>query len=118
MYKKHEIGKKGEKIAEKYLKEHGYKILEKNFLCLRGEIDIIALDKKEIVIIEVKTRTNNKYGAPAEAVDFRKQKHIYNAAEYYLYCTKRENECVRFDVIEIFMKESGIQVNHIKKVIL
>ena len=60
MYVNKETGKLGEDIAVHYLKQNGYVILDRNFECRQGEIDIIALDKKEIVFIEVKTRTSNK----------------------------------------------------------
>ena len=88
MYERHITGKIGEDIAIKYLQSKGYKIIERNFQCKQGEIDIVALDKQEIVIIEVKTRKCLEYGKPAEAVDENKRKHIYNAAEYYLYVKK------------------------------
>ena len=58
MYLRHEIGKLGEDLAIKYLKEKGYEIIERNFRCKQGEIDIIAKAKEEYVFIEVKTRTN------------------------------------------------------------
>ena len=118
MYQRHTIGKEGEEIAENYLKSLGYKILERNFLCKQGEIDIVALDKNEIVITEVKTRTGTKYGTPAEAVNLKKQKHLYNTARYYLYKRKLEDEFVRFDVIEVFINNSKATINHIKKAIL
>ena len=64
------LGKLGEKIAEKYLIKNKYTIIEKNFYSKQGEIDIIAEEKdtREIVFIEVKTRTNSKYGRPKDAV--------------------------------------------------
>ena len=79
------IGAKGEEKACKYLKMKGYQIMEKNYRCKLGEIDIIAKDKnKEIVFIEVKTRSNLKYGNPAEAVNSGKQIHIKKVASYFL----------------------------------
>ena len=74
MYVNKETGKLGEDIAVHYLKQNGYVILDRNFECRQGEIDIITLDEKEIVFVEVKTRTSNKYGAPSEAVNKIKQK--------------------------------------------
>lgn len=118
MYALHRIGRQGEEIARNYLKKQGYKILERNFHCKQGEIDIIARDKKEIVIIEVKTRTSKSYGEAAEAVDIRKQKHIYHTAQYYLYKKKLEKEAVRIDVIEIYIEKAETRIHHIKKAIL
>ena len=64
-----EIGKTGEEIAKKYLLENNYKIVAKNFRCKFGEIDIIAYDKEELVFIEVKTRTSNKYGTGINSIN-------------------------------------------------
>ena len=80
-----ERGKQGEEIATQYLTKKGYQILERNFYARKGEIDIIAKEKQEIVFVEVKTRSNHQYGNPAEAVDSHKIHHIYDTAKYYLY---------------------------------
>ena len=80
MYIRHEIGKLGEELAVGYLQKQNYKIIERNFECRQGEIDIIALDKNELVFIEVKTRTSIKYGKPAEAVNqIKKKQHHYDS---------------------------------------
>lgn len=117
MYLRHRIGKIGEDKATEYLEKLGYKIIERNFVAKQGEIDIIAKDKQELVFIEVKTRTNTLYGKPVEAVNEPKQKHLINTAKYYLYSKHLENEFVRFDVIEIYLKNKSIKVNHIKQII-
>jgi len=116
MYERHEIGKEGEEYAAKYLEENGYKIIQRNFECKQGEIDIIAKDKEEYVFIEVKTRQNFHYGMPCEAVTKNKQKHIWNATKYYLYSHKLENKFIRFDVIEVYKKKNEFKVNHIKQI--
>ena len=85
MYLRHEIGKLGEDIVTKYLKELGYTIVERNFMAIQGEIDIIARDKNELVFIEVKTRTSMQFGRPVEAVNPLKQKHLIRTVKYYLY---------------------------------
>ena len=103
---KQSLGKKGEEIATKYLEENNFKIIEKNFSCRQGEIDIVAhdLNSNELVFVEVKCRTNFNYGSPANAVDFNKQKHIIKVAEYYVFRNNLYNIAIRFDVIEIFRK--------------
>lgn len=118
MYQRHETGKQGEKAATEYLKQKGYQILETNYYCKRGEIDIIALDKQELVFIEVKTRTTNQYGSPAESVTKQKQKHIYKTAEYYLYKRNLEQEQIRIDVIEVFFYGELHKIYHIPRAIL
>ena len=117
MYKKHVIGKFGEDEAAKYLEQQGYKILDRNFNCKRGEIDIVALDKKEIVFIEIKSRTNREYGLPAEAVTKKKIEHILKTAEYYLFVRNLQKEPARIDVIEIFIQNNKIKINHLKQVV-
>lgn len=110
-------GKLGEDLACKYLENNGYKVIERNFFARQGEIDIIALDKNEIVFIEVKARTSISYGKPVEAVDTNKQKHLIKTVEYYLYSRNLENEFIRLDVIEIYLFKNKYRVNHIKQVI-
>ncbi len=117
MYVKKELGNFGEKLASEFLENNKYKILEKNFVCKQGEIDIVALDKKEIVFVEVKTRTNTMYGLPSEAVNEIKQKHIFNSAKYYIYINNLYNEFIRFDVIEVYIHDKKYKINHIQNII-
>lgn len=117
MYQRHITGKIGEDIACQYLIENNYQILERNFECRQGELDIIVKDKNEIVFIEVKTRTNNKYGSPIESITYLKQKHIIRSIQYYLYKRKLENEFVRIDVMEIYGQGKNFHIKHIKNAI-
>lgn len=114
MYIRHNLGQTGEDVAEIYLLKKHYKIIERNFSCRQGEIDIIAKDKDEIVFIEVKTRTNKRYGEPIDAITYYKKKHIIKSIKYYLYIKNLENAFVRIDVIEVYQKKDGFFVNHIK----
>lgn len=112
-------GNLGEDFACHFLEKNGYKILERNFTSYRGEIDIIALDKNEIVFVEVKTRAQVFCGMPSEAVDLNKKKQLYKVAEYYLFAKKLCNVKVRLDVIEIFLLGSNsYKLNHIKNAII
>lgn len=119
MYFRQEIGKWGENLACKYLQKNNYKIIERNFLCRQGEVDIIAEDnlKKEVVFVEVKTRSNLKYGNPSEAVNKAKQKHMKQVARYYIYKKQLSNRAIRFDVIEIYIQQPICQINHIKQIL-
>lgn len=114
--KKRELGNIGEQTAVKYLEKNRYKILTRNFYCRQGEIDIIAVDGKEIVFIEVKTRSSNIFGRPSEAVNYYKRMHIYKSAKYFLYRHNLLNQFVRFDVIEVFIDKKRFNINHIKQV--
>ena len=114
------IGKQGEIKAKNYLKRRGYQILECNYRTKAGEIDLIAKEKDCLVFVEVKTRTTEEYGTPAEAVSFYKQQHMVKSAQYYLVRHGGECEC-RFDVIEVRMPARGLlkiaRINHLKNVL-
>lgn len=116
MYLKKQIGKIGEDISCKYLKENNYLIHKRNFRCKQGEIDIIAYDNnlKQLVFIEVKTRSNAKYGRPCEAVNYFKKNHIISVSKYYNYKYNIQNISIRYDVIEIILNNSFYKLNHIK----
>ncbi len=101
-----ELGKAGEKAAAEYLKTRGYRILQTNFRCRLGEIDIIGMDGQYIVFIEVKTRSNSHYGFPAESVNLKKQKTLIKVAQTYLALKKLVNTNFRFDVVEVMMDNS------------
>lgn len=120
MYKRHEVGKKGEKLAAKYLEQNNYKIIKQNFRCRQGEIDIIAINKqgkeREIVFVEVKTRTSFQFGTPAEAVNKTKRQHIMKTANYYLYANNIKDKNIRFDTIEVLLLNNKYKINHIKQI--
>lgn len=99
---KRSLGSEKEQIAAEYLKKQGYRILEMNFRCRQGEIDLIGCDGKYLVFIEVKYRTDGRAGAPEESVTRAKQRTILQVAKYYLY-RHRLSECTpcRFDVVGI-----------------
>lgn len=102
-----DIGSLGEDIAETYLRQIGYTVLERNFRCKVGEIDIIGKDKDYICFIEVKTRYGSIYGNPCEAVTYSKRHKIYRTAEAYIMRKKLFKFDFRFDVIEIILNNSN-----------
>lgn len=109
----HELGRKGEEIAKEYLRSIGYDILEENWLCHPLEIDIIAKDGKELVIVEVKARGTDSYEHPTEAVSNKKIRFLVNAAEAYIQ-QKDINTDTRFDVISIVFGKGNYQLEHFK----
>ena len=111
-----ELGDIGEDIASKFMKKKGYKILDRNFKCKSGEIDIICKKKNEIVFVEVKTRRNFKYGNAVDSILPSKKKHILETAKYYLYIKDLSNLFVRFDVIEVYICLKRVYLNHINGV--
>jgi putative endonuclease len=99
------LGERGETAACGFLKDHGYEILEKNYKCKLGEIDVIARRQGRLAFIEIKTRTSTQFGTPQEAVDFRKQEKIFKVAQWYLKERKSLKSPVAFDVVAILWKE-------------
>ena len=95
------LGKKGEKLVEKYLKERGYTLLKRNFRTPFGEADLVMQDGDEIVFVEVKTRTSEAFGAPKEAVGREKQRRYYKIALCYGEGEGGEPNA-RFDVAEVY----------------
>jgi putative endonuclease len=95
------LGAEGERAAEKYLRRQKYTILERNYRCPLGEIDLIALDGKTVVFVEVKTRTGERHGSPLEAVDARKQRQIARVAQSFLLRHRLQNRDARFDVVGV-----------------
>lgn len=108
------LGQAGEIFAAKFLESKGYKIIEKNFRIRSAEIDIIAEFDKEIIFVEVKTRSNNNFGLPVEAVNLRKQKKIIEAASFFLQNDKFFDFSCRFDVIEVYSNGKNFEIRHIE----
>lgn len=111
MYDKNK-GFEYEKIANKYLRDKGFEILEENFTSKFGEIDIIASKNLRLHFVEVKGRKNTLYGYPREAVTIHKQKRIISAAKYYFMLLGSDDISCQFDVIEIIIENN--EINHIE----
>jgi len=101
------LGQRGEDLAAAFLTGKGYKILNRNYSCRLGEIDIIARDSENLVFIEVKTRSSNAFGSPAAAVTLRKQRQISKVAQTYLQANKLCDIPARFDVVSIIINNES-----------
>lgn len=102
-----DIGNLGEQISENFLVESGYTILDRNFRCKTGEIDLIAREGDYICFIEVKTRCGNLFGSPCEAVNYPKQQRISKTAQMYILKKKLFKFNFRFDVIEVILNKEN-----------
>lgn len=107
-------GKIGEEIAAGFLIKEGYKVLERNFRCPLGEIDIVALDSGTLVFVEVKTRSSNSFGLPEEAVNHRKQHQMAKVAQLYIARKKLFNNPARFDVVAVTISNGKEEVRLIR----
>ena len=117
MAKHNETGKMGEEVAAHYLVGKGYEILERNWRNKHKEIDIIAKDGEELVIVEVKTRHRDDYGEPDLAVTRQKQTRLIYAANAYLF-KHNLDVSTRFDIISIILKDGEPIINHIEDAFL
>ncbi len=101
MNSKKTLGQRGEEIACKALEKQGYRILDKNFSCKFGELDIVAEDDEVICFIEVKARSSEDYGLPEEAVTHWKKKKLLIVAHIYIEKKKIKDRDMRFDIVSV-----------------
>ena len=108
----HELGRGQEQRVADWMRQQGFYIVEQNFRCKFGEIDLIAKKEGYLIFVEVKYRSNEQYGVPREAVDWRKRQRISNAAVFYLkrYGYSMEHPC-RFDVAEVSQDSINLMEN-------
>lgn len=112
------LGLKGEEAAKRYLRKKGFKILDANYQCRFGEIDIIAQKKDTVVFCEVKTRSKGMLAAPQESVDYFKQQKMIKTARLWLQA-KAVGDCpMRFDVLAITVSLGKAEIEHIENAIL
>ncbi|MFM8705047.1 MAG: YraN family protein [Planctomycetia bacterium] len=96
-----QLGRRGEDLAARYLQGIGYRIIARRERVLRGDIDIIALDDRTVVFVEVRTRTDTDHGHPAETVGYHKQQRIAQLANAYIRRNRLEDCRVRIDVVTV-----------------
>lgn len=111
-------GREGERIAAQYLAKKGYKIIDKNFRCKNGEIDIIAIGDNMLVFVEVKTRGSEEFGTPLEAINYRKLKSLTRVAQYYKLTHAKLPEQLRIDAISIKLPKDQypIVIEHVENI--
>ncbi|MEO9223351.1 MAG: YraN family protein [Mycobacteriaceae bacterium] len=108
-----ELGARGEAVAARYLGRHGLVVLDRNWRCREGEIDLVATDGTTVVIVEVKTRSGTGYGHPAEAVTPRKLARLQRLAQLWLAAHRVGWVEVRFDVIAVLARPGApVEVEH------
>lgn len=116
-----DIGDRGEDLAASFLQEAGYRMLERNYRFERNEIDLVCLDPDkggEVVFVEVKTRSGEKFGVPEASVTEDKQAAIIEVAQAYLHERKLEGAPSRFDVVGILLTSDEPDIRHHKNAFL
>ena len=117
MAEHNDFGKLGEELAVNYLIGKGYEILERNWRNQHKEIDIIAKDGMDLVVVEVKARQTDEYGGPDEAVTQQKRSRLVEAANAYLFKNDLDMS-TRFDIISIIFKDGEPVIEHIEDAFL
>lgn len=113
IHQHNKLGNEGEDLVVEYLAGKGYKIKHRNWHFGHKEIDIVAMDKEMLVIVEVKTRTSNYWEDPKEAVKRKKQKRLIEAADAYVQ-NYNINAEVRFDIVSVILQGSNKTIEHIE----
>ena len=112
------IAIRGEDLAAKFLREKGYKIIDRNFRKGYGEIDIIAIKNDILVFVEVKTKTSLSHGTPLEEIGYYKLRSLIKTAEFYKLLNPKLPDQMRIDAISIMLDNSGSlsSIEHIENI--
>ncbi|RVW09867.1 YraN family protein [Prescottella agglutinans] len=111
------LGAMGEDLAAECLTASGMRILDRNWRCRHGELDLVAVDGDTVVFVEVKTRSGLGFGSPAEAVTYAKQRRIRMLAQRWLSASERHWPHVRFDVVAVLVdRRREPEVTHLTAV--
>ncbi len=105
--KRRDTGILGEKLAGDFLKKQGYHIIETNYRCPEGEVDIIARHRDSLVFVEVRTKTGPEYGSPEESITAAKKERLRTVASRYLQTQKNLPDLWRIDVVAVELDRRG-----------
>ena len=118
MRAKDAVGRYGEDVAEAHVRGRGWQVLERNWRCRDGELDLVALDGDELVVVEVKTRRSTAYGHPAEAVTAIKLARVRRLAAAWLAAHDVRPGSIRVDVIAVLLvRGQAAQIDHLVGVV-
>jgi putative endonuclease len=117
MDKRRQTGRQGEKIAAAYLVDKGYKIVQRNWSCATGELDLIMEQDDTLVFVEVRTRRGNRFGTAEESITPAKQARLVELAHSYLQETAPPHPSWRIDVVAVQLGRGLPQVNHIENAV-
>ena len=102
-----ELGRRGEQIAADYLTKAGHLVVDRNWRCPRGELDLVTIDRELVVAVEVKTRTSLDFGHPFEAIDRRKLERVYRLAWAWCAANGRTGTPIRVDAVAVITGRDG-----------
>jgi putative endonuclease len=117
MSAKDDLGREGEQVAAEYLERAGLRVLDRNWRCAEGEIDIVAAERQVMVVCEVKTRSSTRFGTPLEAITRHKQARLRRLAMRWLVAHGVLFDEVRIDVIGLIRDKAGhYEIEHVRGV--
>jgi len=117
MRQKDILGRLGEQLAAEYLEKAGFRILDRNYRCPGGEIDIVAADRRMLVACEVKTRSDVRYGTPVEAVTSKKLRRLRRLAVHWVLAHGLTFDGLRVDIVGVLRSSSGdFSIEHVRGV--
>jgi putative endonuclease len=109
-----ELGRRGEDVAERFLRDQRFEIVARNFRCRAGEIDLVAVDGTALVFVEVRSRRGARQGTGVESVTWRKQAQVVRVAQYFLAGRGWADREARFDVIGVDFTTEPPRVDHVR----
>lgn len=107
------LGMRGERIAERFLQEKGWRTINRRFRSGHRDVDLVMERRGIVAFVEVKTRSGVTFGSPVEAVDWLKQRHLARAAQAWVALHGREDEDYRFDVVGVWLTGDRVRVRHV-----
>jgi len=111
------LGRQGEQLAAEYLERAGFRILDRNYRCSAGEIDIVAADRRMLVACEVKTRSDLRFGTPVEAVTTEKLRRLRRLAVHWVLVHGLTFDGLRVDIVGVLRSSSGdFMIEHVRGV--
>jgi putative endonuclease len=118
------MGIRGERVAERWLRVHGWDIAERRFRNGRRDIDLVATRRESdgsartVAFVEVKTRKSNNFGGPVSAVNWRKQRELSRSAKVWMSRFQKPGDNFRFDVIGVILEAEKVRVQHVENAFL
>ena len=107
------LGETGERVAERWLIRHGWRVIQRRFRSGHRDIDIVAERDGTVAFVEVKARSGDRFGDPVEAVGWRKQRELSRSAAVWIARHGRPGETYRFDVVGVLMQGERVRIRHV-----
>jgi putative endonuclease len=108
------LGELGERIAERWLRERGWRVVQRRFRSGHRDIDLVVERNGVVAFVEVKARRGDRFGGPVEAVNWRKQKELGRSARVWIDRHGRETDAYRFDVVGVLVAGQRVRIRHVE----